>query len=201
MKAPSLLLQCKSPVIAKTLSSYLEEDFLITDNASDPTLKAVILDSLPSSFIKEFHEQYPQVLIYLLLSPQTKMPSFSFPLRVLEHPVSLHVLKSQLSEPIVQSILTLNEFKLYLHNRRLVHPDTTKNCILTEKETEILAYLHKVYPTSVSREVLLKDVWNYTEGVTTHTLETHIYKLKQKLTLTSGENLLKATEEGYSLSL
>lgn len=201
MKLPSLLLQCESPVIAKTLSSYLEEDFLITSAASDPALKAIILDSISSSFIKKFHEQHPQVLIYLLLSPQAKVPSFSFPVRVLEHPVSLRALKNQLLEPVGQSVLTLNEFKLYLHNRRLVHPDTTKNCILTEKETEILAYLHKVYPTSVSREVLLKDVWNYTEGVTTHTLETHIYKLKQKITLTSGESLLKTTEDGYSLSL
>ena len=140
-------------------------------------------------------------MLYILVSPSTKIPPFPFPVRVLERPVSLKVLKAHLAEPLSPSILTLGEFKLYLNNRRLVHPDATKNCILTEKETEILAYLYKAHPAAVSRDMLLKDVWKYTEGVTTHTLETHLYKLKQKIGLASGENLLKTTDEGYSLNV
>lgn len=52
---------------------------------------------------------------------------------------------------------------------------------LTEKETAILRFLHKAAPNIVTREVLLRDVWGYNPNVTTHTLETHIYRLRQKI--------------------
>lgn len=52
---------------------------------------------------------------------------------------------------------------------------------LTEKEAAILRFLHKAAPNIVTREVLLRDVWGYNPNVTTHTLETHIYRLRQKI--------------------
>lgn len=52
---------------------------------------------------------------------------------------------------------------------------------LTEKEIEILAYLHANKNSIVSRESLLKGVWNYAENVETHTVETHIYRLRKKI--------------------
>ncbi len=52
---------------------------------------------------------------------------------------------------------------------------------LTEKETAILRFLHKAAPNTVTRDVLLRDVWGYNANVTTHTLETHIYRLRQKI--------------------
>ena len=52
---------------------------------------------------------------------------------------------------------------------------------LTEKETAILRYLYRAGQRPVSRETLLQEVWGYNSGVTTHTLETHIYRLRQKV--------------------
>jgi len=52
---------------------------------------------------------------------------------------------------------------------------------LTEKEADILKFLSDVEGQVVSREVLLAEVWGYNSGVTTHTLETHIYRLRQKI--------------------
>ena len=52
---------------------------------------------------------------------------------------------------------------------------------LTEKETSILRYLYRAGQRPVSRETLLQEVWAYNSGVTTHTLETHIYRLRQKI--------------------
>ncbi len=52
---------------------------------------------------------------------------------------------------------------------------------LTEKEAAILRFLHKAAPNIVTRDVLLRDVWGYNPNVTTHTLETHIYRLRQKI--------------------
>lgn len=51
---------------------------------------------------------------------------------------------------------------------------------LTDKEVEILAYLIRRRGGTVSRDDLLRDVWRYQTGVDTHTLETHIYRLRQK---------------------
>jgi DNA-binding response OmpR family regulator len=71
---------------------------------------------------------------------------------------------------------------------------------LTEKETAILKYLYRVGDRPVSREVLLDEVWGYNAGVTTHTLETHIYRLRQKIEPRPGETGLLVTEpNGYRL--
>ena len=64
--------------------------------------------------------------------------------------------------------------------KMLVRGDNRK-IHLTEKETAILKYLYRVGDRPVSREVLLDEVWGYNAGVTTHTLETHIYRLRQKI--------------------
>lgn len=56
-----------------------------------------------------------------------------------------------------------------------------KRIRLTEKETNILRYLKKADGATVSRETLLHEVWGYNPNVTTHTLETHVYRLRQKI--------------------
>ena len=67
---------------------------------------------------------------------------------------------------------------------------------LTEKETAILKYLFRIGDRPVSREVLLDEVWGYNSGVTTHTLETHIYRLRQKIEKDPGNASLLVTEGG-----
>ena len=71
---------------------------------------------------------------------------------------------------------------------------------LTEKETSILKYLFRSGGKVVSRETLLHEVWGYNAGVTTHTLETHIYRLRQKIeTDPSNAQLLVTESGGYKL--
>ena len=71
---------------------------------------------------------------------------------------------------------------------------------LTEKETSILKYLYRAGEKVVTRDVLLHEVWGYNAGVTTHTLETHIYRLRQKIeTDPSNAELLVTETGGYKL--
>ena len=71
---------------------------------------------------------------------------------------------------------------------------------LTEKETDILKFLHAAGAT-VARETLLHEVWGYDPAVTTHTLETHIYRLRKKIEENPGEARILVTEDGgYRLS-
>ncbi len=67
---------------------------------------------------------------------------------------------------------------------------------LTEKETNILKYLYRAGAKAVSREELLTEVWGYNAGVTTHTLETHIYRLRQKIEPEPGQARLLVTDAG-----
>ncbi|MDJ0930470.1 response regulator transcription factor [Breoghania sp.] len=67
---------------------------------------------------------------------------------------------------------------------------------LTEKETAILKYLYRTGEKPVTRDVLLHEVWGYNSGVTTHTLETHIYRLRQKIETDSSNATLLVTEAG-----
>lgn len=72
---------------------------------------------------------------------------------------------------------------------------------LTEKETAILKYLYRAGDRIVTRDVLLSEVWGYNSGVTTHTLETHIYRLRQKIERDPSHAELLITEAGgYKLA-
>jgi len=67
---------------------------------------------------------------------------------------------------------------------------------LTEKETNILKFLYRSTDGVVARDVLLHEVWGYNAGVTTHTLETHIYRLRQKIEPDPSNARLLVTESG-----
>ena len=76
-----------------------------------------------------------------------------------------------------------------------------KKIRLTEKETAILKYLYRAGDRTVTRDVLLAEVWGYNSGVTTHTLETHIYRLRQKIERDpSNAELLVTASGGYKLA-
>ncbi len=75
--------------------------------------------------------------------------------------------------------------------------DTRGNKVrLTEKETAILKFLYRAGEKSVGRDVLLHEVWGYNSGVTTHTLETHVYRLRQKIERDPSNAELLVTEDG-----
>ena len=67
---------------------------------------------------------------------------------------------------------------------------------LTEKEANILKFLYRASAQTVSRETLLHEVWGYNAQITTHTLETHIYRLRQKIEADPAHAKLLVTEEG-----
>jgi DNA-binding response OmpR family regulator len=76
-----------------------------------------------------------------------------------------------------------------------------KKIRLTDKETNILKYLYRAGSKVISREELLTEVWGYNAGVTTHTLETHVYRLRQKIEPDpTGPKILITEAGGYRLS-
>jgi len=71
-----------------------------------------------------------------------------------------------------------------------------KKLRLTDKEANILKYLYRAGAKPVSREELLAEVWGYNAAVTTHTLETHVYRLRQKIEPDPTVAKLLITEAG-----
>ena len=95
-------------------------------------------------------------------------------------------------------IMSLNKLSYDVSARKIFNEKIS--LILTEKENEIFCYLLES-GTSVSKNVLLKNIWKYNEGIDTHTLETHIYSLRKKLEeRLEIKNILEHREQGYFLN-
>ena len=88
-----------------------------------------------------------------------------------------------------------------VHSTLRKEGDVQNEIRLTEKELSILRILYEHTDRSVSRDVLLDKVWGYVDGVETHTLETHIYRLRQKIEDDPAmPRILLTTEAGYQLN-
>jgi DNA-binding response OmpR family regulator len=93
-------------------------------------------------------------------------------------------------------VFTIGPYRFQPAQKVLESSDGSTKIRLTDKETSILKYLYRQGPKTISRDVLLKEVWGYNNRVTTHTLETHIYRLRQKIERDPSNARLLVTEEG-----
>ncbi len=80
--------------------------------------------------------------------------------------------------------------------RTLMEPARNRRIRLTDKECAILKFLYRAGGKPVARQVLLNEVWGYNSAVTTHTLETHVYRLRQKIEPDPSQVRLLLTETG-----
>jgi DNA-binding response OmpR family regulator len=98
------------------------------------------------------------------------------------------------------AVFTIGSFTFRPAAKLLIGPDKKRRVRLTAKEVDILKFLYRHANQVVSRQVLLDEVWGYNAGVTTHTLETHVYRLRQKI---EGDptncRLLVTAPGGYKL--
>lgn len=92
--------------------------------------------------------------------------------------------------------LVIGRFLFRPADKLLRHRESGEEMRLTEKEGQILRYLYRAGGRAVSRETLLGEVWGYNAAVTTHTLETHIYRLRQKMEENPSAATLLLTEAG-----
>lgn len=112
-------------------------------------------------------------------------------------PVLLARIRAQLRqhEQSEDAVFTLGPYTFKPAAKMLID-EADKKIRLTEKETNILKFLYRAQDGVVAREVLLHEVWGYNASVTTHTLETHIYRLRQKIEPDPSNARLLVTESG-----
>jgi len=116
-------------------------------------------------------------------------------------PFRLNVLLARLRAQLRQheqsedAVFTIGPYTFQPAHKLLIDADEQK-VRLTEKETAILKYLYRAGDKVVSRDTLLGEVWGYNAGVTTHTLETHVYRLRQKIEADPSNAAILVTEPG-----
>ena len=94
------------------------------------------------------------------------------------------------------AVFTIGPYTFRPAAKLLQEPTRNRRIRLTEKEASILKFLYRAGTRPVPRQVLLNEVWGYNAAVTTHTLETHIYRLRQKIEPDPANVCLLVTEGG-----
>ncbi len=98
--------------------------------------------------------------------------------------------------------LALGNYVVWLRQKRLAHTGTEKDVSLTDKEVKLLQCLKAAGAKGMTREKLLKEVWGIDAALDTHTLETHMYRLRGKFRELGGdEHVIAAIEGGYRLAI
>ena len=117
-------------------------------------------------------------------------------------PFRLNVLLARLRAQLRQheqsedAVFNVGPYTFMPSSKILLDEETKKKVRLTEKETAILKYLYRSGDKVVGRDTLLGEVWGYNAGVTTHTLETHVYRLRQKIERDPSQAEILVTEPG-----
>ncbi len=94
------------------------------------------------------------------------------------------------------AVFTIGPYEFRPAMKQLIEVDRGRKIRLTEKEAAILKFLYRAGGAPVPRQTLLNEVWGYNAAVTTHTLETHVYRLRQKIEPDPADTRLLVTEPG-----
>jgi DNA-binding response OmpR family regulator len=98
------------------------------------------------------------------------------------------------------AVFTIGPYTFRPAAKLLIRTDTKQRIHLTSKDVDILKFLYRRANQDVSRQLLMNEVWGYNAGVTSHTLETHVYRLRQKMEIDPTHcRLLMTVPGGYRL--
>jgi len=175
-------------------------------------LKSSLLDILSDLTIEPFVPDHDyeallvaeEDLVVLTISVPIITLGISLPHEALH--ISTPVRPTDLMNKIKTFLTTTQEQKTFENeififqkaHRCLIVKKDNSHITLTEKENDLLTALANSYPNPLGKEQLLEQVWNYKPDIETHTLESHIYGLRQKLG-PLADSLIKSTPMGYLL--
>ena len=153
---------------------------------------------------EQLRRDYPSIPIILLTRDNAETTDYLNP--ILHKPFSLLSLMDMVAaannklDNSDEGFLLFNGYRLQPTSRLIVDLPSGAETKLTEKEVSIIKYLYKALPESVSKNDLQVNVWQYHEAVTTHTVETHIYRLRQKVEKSSGRQMIRTDNGRYKLN-
>ena len=202
----------------KKINIYPENDFFVEDLAAqirlfDNTLEvstdkpdsdtALYLINEDEKEVERTAEKYKDLPIVLFSSTKDMAEHADI---VITKPFKLYDFLTNLKEnkllPKVRrkECINFKEYSFYPVKKEIFSAKTEKTTKLTDKEIDILKYLYQIAPEIASKEELLENVWEYSPDATTHTVETHIYRLRQKVEKDGSSQLIITENNGYKLN-
>lgn len=160
-----------------------------------------ILDEVPE-MLDEIRKKYPQIPLFILIKSGDEKTEQNPLLWYVTKPFSLNLFLNKLQAAInlatvsEAGYLCFNGYELRPSHKEIFNTKWQETVKLTEKEVAIIRYLYKINNRIVSKNELLQEVWGYSPDVTTHTIETHIYRLRQKVEHNNVDAPLIITEDG-----
>ena len=184
----------------------LPEYKVFTEDNEETVFDLALLDG--KSWLVDFRAKHSKVPA-LILEPADSSEFTENNLDIFIYkPLILASLLNQIKSTInvfansADGTLYFDPYELHPEDRSLINTLTDKAIKLTEREIDILAYLYKAGGKLVSKEELLENVWEYSPETTTHTIETHIYRLRKKIDDDeSAAPLIVAEDGGYRLEI
>ncbi len=201
---PNILLFSDDEVFAKDLRDQIEhhaEGFAFNDDAP---ADIIIVDE-DFDKLEELHARNLKApLLFLTTHPESVRKDIVC--RVLAKPMHLSEFLDEvraginLFENSEEGYLCFNRYVVRPIKKDIINLRNNEVVKLTEKEVAVLKYLYKAGERIVGKNELLQEVWGYSPEVTTHTIETHIYRLRQKVEHDDASaQLIITLDGGYRL--
>ena len=202
---PNLLFLSQNSNFAEDLTAqlnlYLPDFTVFREDDRQTFFDLVLLDEMPDKVTDYLSRPIP---IFLLAKHDEEYTDIGA--EVIMKPLVLSSLLDSLKSGIhmfensEEGYLRFNQYELRPLAKKILNErngDVTK---LTEKEVSIIKYLYKAGSKIISKNELLQEVWGYSPDVTTHTIETHIYRLRQKVEQENTDaQLILTSDGGYQL--
>lgn len=202
---PNILLLSDNEAFANDLAGQIAlyaGDFTVMFAEEPGVLFDLAVIDGQSAGAREFRGRYPGIpLIFLAREEPVELEESALN-KIMFKPLVLEDFLNQVKSGInllensADGYLTFNCYELRPVSREILNLRNNEVVKLTEKEVAIIKYLYKACDKIVSKNELLQEVWGYSPDVTTHTIETHIYRLRQKVEHEDASAQLILTEDG-----
>ena len=180
-----------------SLSFY---DFTTNSSIIDPSVSAIVVDSqvLDKDNLNVINQIYNKPILLLETLTNTKKCNFNDKILF---PTSLADLNNKIKKIItafkfsINSALKIKKYILDKNEKKLIKDNTYIS--ITEREVQLIELLFSE-KKSLTKNYILKKIWNYSENADTHTIETHIYRLRKKIyTKFNDEKFILNFDKGY----
>jgi len=162
-------------------------------------LNYIVLEAINEKDLKNKIEENKNILIIT----KTSVKNFDNQLLIQNLPIKLNKFIEMINIEFIkknfvnQSNIKVKNYNLNLNSREMSLND--KKLKLTEKEAKSIIYLSNM-KNPISIEELEKNLWQYNTGIETHTVETHIYRLRKKILETFKDaNFIRSEKDGYQI--
>lgn len=191
--------------LTEQITNSLSDSYKVYTQDNENTVWDIaILDE--ESFLADFREKHPKVPALILEPAENNFGSGNKLDILVFKPIVLSSLLTQIQSGInifansEEGYLCFGDYELHPADKELLNIKTKNTAKLTEREVNIIQYLYKLQGKPADKNELLQNVWEYSSDVTTHTIETHIYRLRKKVEISSKDKpIIEAENGGYKL--